>query len=292
MNNLLETALPGHAPPGTRLYAIGDVHGQLPLLEELHEAIRRDLREAEAARIVAIYLGDYVDRGRDSRAVIDLLASETSALGDRVETVHLAGNHEDMMLTALDAAQAGTGHGAGMTMSWLQNGGVETLASYGVSVDTSAPFTELAESVRRGMDAEMPPRHRAFLDGLKPHHRGGWLPVRSRRNPARHRTGAAIPRRSAVDPQGIPGVPRPAPVRGGARTYAEPPAGDAGQPPGDRHWRVRHRPADLRRARGRRPTPADGQRAAGLIGSRPKCRETPAHCAVKAVGRRQTDRRP
>ncbi len=176
MNNLLETARPGHAPPGTRLYAIGDVHGQLPLLEELHEAIRRDLQEAKVPRVVAIYLGDYVDRGRDSRPVIELLAAETSVLGDRVETVHLAGNHEDMMLTALDAAQVGTGHGAGMTMSWLQNGGVETLASYGVSVDTSAPFTELAEAVRRGMDAEMPPHHRAFLDGLKPHHReGGYL---------------------------------------------------------------------------------------------------------------------
>ena len=176
MNNLLETARPGHAPPGTRLYAIGDVHGQLPLLEELHGAIRRDLPGITAARVVAIYLGDYIDRGRDSRAVIDLLAAKTSVLGDQVETIHLAGNHEDMMLTALDAAQAGTGHGAGMTMSWLQNGGVETLASYGVSVDTTAPFTELAQSVRTGMDAAMPPHHRTFLDRLKPHHReGGYL---------------------------------------------------------------------------------------------------------------------
>lgn len=176
MNNLFETVRPGHAPPGTRLYAIGDLHGQLPLLEELHEAIRRDLEQTEARRVVAIYLGDYIDRGRDSQAVVDLLATNAGALGDRVEAVHLAGNHEDMMLTALDAAQAGTGHGAGMMMSWLQNGGVETLASYGVAADTTLPFTELAESIRNAMATAVPPHHRAFLDGLKPHHReGGYL---------------------------------------------------------------------------------------------------------------------
>ena len=84
MNNLLDTVRPGHAPPATRLYAIGDLHGQLPLLEELHEAIRRDLEQDTPERVVAVYLGDYVDRGRDTHALIDLLASTGKALGDRV----------------------------------------------------------------------------------------------------------------------------------------------------------------------------------------------------------------
>ncbi len=176
MNNLLDTVRPGHAPPATRLYAIGDLHGQLPLLEELHEAIRRDLEQNAPERVVAVYLGDYVDRGRDTHALIDLLASNGKALGDRVETVHLAGNHEDLMLAALDADQAGTGRGAGMMMSWLQNGGVQTLASYGVEADTSAPFTELADTIREAMANAMPAHHRTFLEQLKPYHReGGYL---------------------------------------------------------------------------------------------------------------------
>lgn len=176
MNKLLETVRPGQAPPATRLYAIGDVHGQLPLLDDLHEAIRRDLGRGAPERVVAIYLGDYVDRGRESHAVVDLLARDGGVLGDAVETVFLAGNHEDMMLTALDAGQAGTGRGAGMMMSWLQNGGTATLESYGVDVDTSLPFGAMADAIRKAMEEAMPPHHRAFMDALKQHHReGGYL---------------------------------------------------------------------------------------------------------------------
>ena len=176
MNSVLETSRPGIAPPGTRLYAVGDLHGQLPLLQDLHAAIRRDLEQDAPDRAVVVYLGDYVDRGSESRGVIELLSSGRGLPEDGVERVYLAGNHEDMMLTALDPAQAGTARGAGLTMTWLQNGGIDTLASYAVRADTATPFTELADRIREAMDEAMPASHRAFLDALKPYHQeGGYL---------------------------------------------------------------------------------------------------------------------
>ena len=176
MNESLDPSRPGHAPPGTRLYAIGDLHGQLPLLDELHEAIRRDLEPGAPDRVVAVYLGDYVDRGRDSGPLIERLSGGSQPLGADVKCVFLAGNHEDMMLTALDAGQAGTGRGAGMMMSWLQNGGAATLASYGVAADIEAPFTGMADAIRTAMANAMPAHHRRFLEALKPYHReGGYL---------------------------------------------------------------------------------------------------------------------
>ncbi len=176
MNSVLETIRPGIAPPGSRLYAIGDVHGQLPLLQDLHEAIRRDLEQNAPKRVVVVYLGDYVDRGSESRGVIELLSSGRGLPENGVERVYLAGNHEDMMLTALDPAEAGTARGAGLTMTWLQNGGVQTLASYDVKADTALPFTKLADSIRTAMQEAMPAHHQRFLDGLKPYHQeGGYL---------------------------------------------------------------------------------------------------------------------
>ena len=176
MNSVLETLRPGMAPPGTRLYAVGDLHGQLPLLQDMHEAIRRDLDQGAPERAVVVYLGDYVDRGSDSCGVIELLSSGRGLPREGVERVYLAGNHEDMMLTALDGAQAGTALGAGLTMNWLQNGGIQTLASYGVKADTATPFTELGESIRSAMMEAMPANHRTFLDALKPFHQeGGYL---------------------------------------------------------------------------------------------------------------------
>ena len=168
---------PGTAPPGARLYAIGDVHGQLALLEALHEVIREDLAAGAPARVVVVYVGDYVDRGGESRAVLDLLATDgRDAFGQEVECVHLLGNHEDMMLQALDPAQAGTGYGDGMMASWLRNGGLATVASYGVMPDTALPFPGMAARIRQGMAEALPASHRALLDRLVLQHReGGYL---------------------------------------------------------------------------------------------------------------------
>ncbi|MCH8322168.1 MAG: metallophosphoesterase, partial [Proteobacteria bacterium] len=58
-------------PAGVRAYAIGDIHGRADLLEDLLGLIRADAGENRQAEPRVIFLGDYVDRGIDSKAVID-----------------------------------------------------------------------------------------------------------------------------------------------------------------------------------------------------------------------------
>src|SRR3546814_3506060 len=81
------------APEGEIIYAIGDIHGRDDLLGRLHDAIGRDLTAAAGARkATVVYLGDYVDRGPSSRAVLDRLIAPPVAAA---ESVFLKGNHED-----------------------------------------------------------------------------------------------------------------------------------------------------------------------------------------------------
>src|SRR3546814_6355492 len=81
------------APEGEIIYAIGDIHGRDDLLGRLHDAIGRDLTAAAGARkATVVYLGDYVDRGPSSRAVLDRLIAQPVAAA---ESVFLKGNHED-----------------------------------------------------------------------------------------------------------------------------------------------------------------------------------------------------
>lgn len=96
-----------------RLIAIGDIHGCSQALESLLNAI------APGPQDTIVTLGDYVDRGPDSRAVIDRLIR----LGKETHLVALFGNHEQMMLDVIEGVVPYT--------SWTQHGGVETLDSYG-----------------------------------------------------------------------------------------------------------------------------------------------------------------
>jgi Calcineurin-like phosphoesterase len=118
-------AAPATLPPGQRVYAIGDVHGCLDQLEALHQAVAQDLAERPDAEAVLIHLGDYVDRGPESAAVVALLAAGPPIPGLR--TVNLMGNHEHMML---DALSSGLEAAADL---WMSNGGANTLFSWGVS---------------------------------------------------------------------------------------------------------------------------------------------------------------
>ncbi len=116
--------LKAHCVPGnTRVYAVGDVHGRVDLLRKMHEAILKDVEAAAANRKVVVYLGDYVDRGPDSKHVVDLLLDRPLS---GFERCHLMGNHEAFLLEFLIDIEAGPG--------WFFNGGLQTLASYGVKV--------------------------------------------------------------------------------------------------------------------------------------------------------------
>lgn len=110
----------------SRIYfAIGDIHGELRKLAELH-AVILDRIGCEKQPATIVHLGDYVDRGPDSCGVIDrVMALEERFTGDRsIEVVSLMGNHEQMMLSAVDQDPSWGNE------SWLSQGGRETLWSY------------------------------------------------------------------------------------------------------------------------------------------------------------------
>ena len=138
--------------PGRRVYAIGDVHGHLDKLAALHGAIRRDLRDRPVASPLLVHLGDLIDRGPDSAGCVALLAAGPPLRG--VPTVNLMGNHENMMLMALDRRRPGDKE------HWLANGGDEALASWGIPASIDPAM----------WPALIPPAHLAFLRGLQMHH--------------------------------------------------------------------------------------------------------------------------
>lgn len=123
-----ESLAPGRLPPGLRVYAVGDVHGCADRLATLHGAIALDAALRPAGRVAIVHLGDYVDRGPDSAAVVERLLGPPPVPG--AEMVCLMGNHEEMMLDAIAAG------GPGQALDhWLVNGGQPTLASYGADHD-------------------------------------------------------------------------------------------------------------------------------------------------------------
>ena len=159
---------PGRVPDGTRVYAVPDIHGRADLLEGLLDAIDVDLARADESldRAVAVFLGDYIDRGPRSRRVLDIL---TNGMPKGLETVFLKGNHEDFLLSFLD--------GKAEVAGWLCNGGFQTLASYGVPAPDSAFLVGEAENhLRAALLDALPERHMLFLRDLNLMHReGGYL---------------------------------------------------------------------------------------------------------------------
>lgn len=142
-------------PDGLRIYAIGDIHGRFDLLEELTAKIRRDLEALRPSRSIEIFLGDYVDRGPRSRDVVEWLV-ESPPLAD--ERICLLGNHEDMLLKALDDTD--------WMSNWLFNGAPETLLSYKVAARIIGGEAGLIE-MQQGFRAALPGSHLEFFAGLR-----------------------------------------------------------------------------------------------------------------------------
>ena len=90
-------------PEGLRIYCIGDIHGRVDLLKQLHTSIVQDAANFTGSRKI-IYLGDFIDRGDDSRAVIDYLLNQPLAGFD---AIYLRGNHEQAMLDFIPFTCAG-----------------------------------------------------------------------------------------------------------------------------------------------------------------------------------------
>jgi serine/threonine protein phosphatase 1 len=152
---------PARAPGGARISAVGDIHGRADLLRELHRRIAEDAAAAPDRRVV-VYLGDYVDRGADSRAVLDLLLDEPL---EGFERVALTGNHEAMLLDFLERPESGP--------LWLWNGGAATLLSYGVPPPTDPRDPRALAACRAALAAALPARHLGFLRSLALRHAEG-----------------------------------------------------------------------------------------------------------------------
>ncbi len=121
--------------PFDRVIAIGDIHGCVFALDALVDAL------APGPRDVVVSLGDYVDTGGHTRQVIDTLLQ----LSARCRLVTLMGNHEEMLLAAIDSEE--------VRESWLLAGGVSTLNSYWLGADVSAIPQEHLQFIRSGVDS-------------------------------------------------------------------------------------------------------------------------------------------
>jgi serine/threonine protein phosphatase 1 len=140
-------------PDGEAVYAIGDVHGRLDLMQD---ALRRIAEDAAAhpsdARRTLVFLGDYIDRGPESRGVVDALLDDPLP---GFATVRLMGNHEEALLAFLDGSTDG--------LDWLSFGGLETLMSYGVPLRSLPRTREAAAELRLSTAAAVPKSHVKLL---------------------------------------------------------------------------------------------------------------------------------
>lgn len=149
------------APPSTGgrlVYAIGDVHGRLDVLGPLLHDIAKDaLTTRPAEQPLLVLLGDYVDRGPDSRGVIDLILQMQADA--TFEVAALKGNHEEALLQFLeDPAFAAT---------WMEHGGGATLASYGVAPSGARTDVEAWTKVRDAFAEALPAEHLRFYQTLE-----------------------------------------------------------------------------------------------------------------------------
>ena len=127
-----------------RTYAIGDIHGCLDKLEGLVKRCQSDAKD-ESAKFV--FLGDFIDRGPDSRGVVQYLIDFQARRPG--QAICLCGNHEDLALNAIDDTR--------QIDQWVvYNGGDKALRSYGVK-----------------SPSELPQDHVAWLRALPTHHDDG-----------------------------------------------------------------------------------------------------------------------
>jgi serine/threonine protein phosphatase 1 len=142
-------------PAGQRIYAIGDVHGCLDLLDVVLAHIARDDEDRGAAETHLVFLGDLIDRGPHSAQVVER-ALEISR--SRPNTHFLLGNHEEVFLTAVKGDQKALAF-------FTRIGGRETILSYGVTEEEyrGTDYPELLTLLQ----ARVPDAHVAFLDGFE-----------------------------------------------------------------------------------------------------------------------------
>jgi serine/threonine protein phosphatase 1 len=141
-----------------RVYAVGDIHGRIDLLHRIEGRIAaNEAAKSAGVRSTVVYLGDYIDRGPDSNAVIQHLMTRPPVTG---ADVFLKGNHEQVLLDFLDDPRS-------VAEQWFSFGGIATLLSYGVRDAPSRVQAERFDELRDELAKAIPPDQLAFLRGLK-----------------------------------------------------------------------------------------------------------------------------
>jgi serine/threonine protein phosphatase 1 len=175
----------GRLPAGHAAYAIGDVHGRLDLLDDLLARIAEGAKGYRADQPPhLVFLGDYIDRGSESRGVVERLLADPLP---GFSKVYLMGNHEEAMLAFLEGQSDG--------LDWLSFGGLETLLSYGVPLRSMPRDEDAVVSLRQSLAGAVPQSHVDFFRNCALHHSiGDYLFVH-----AGVRPGVALERQKPTD---------------------------------------------------------------------------------------------
>lgn len=144
-------------PQGQLIYAIGDIHGRSDLLALLLDKVTADAAQSRDAKWrTLVFLGDYIDRGDDSRRVVDMVLGE---LPQGFDAHFLKGNHEAILLDFLDDPS--------FLAQWLANGADATFRSYGMDLEELIRKGATPEAWRRAFLASLPEAHRDFFETLE-----------------------------------------------------------------------------------------------------------------------------
>jgi serine/threonine protein phosphatase 1 len=139
---------------GRRIYAVGDIHGCAGLLANIFDRIDDDLKLRPTPDVLQVFLGDYIDRGPDSREVIELLIARQR----ENDVVFLKGNHETFMMNFIETPS--------ILQDWQRLGGLQTLMSYGITPTINANAVVQAQ-IAVDFNQVLPESHRQFLGHLK-----------------------------------------------------------------------------------------------------------------------------
>jgi serine/threonine protein phosphatase 1 len=142
-------------PIGQRAYIVGDIHGRHDLLRILHEQVQADSSDYGGAKRI-VYLGDYIDRGHESKNVVEELISHPLP---EFERVFLKGNHEDALLSFLTDFNA--------ARDWFQFGGEATVFSYGVSMPPGTRSDNMLKDIQASLNTAIPETHIQFFNALR-----------------------------------------------------------------------------------------------------------------------------
>ena len=177
-------------PDGMRVYCVGDIHGRNDLLDQMADHVKADIDGQSFEKIVTVFLGDYVDRGFGSMAVVERLSRGEWPTA----TIALAGNHEDLLLRFLADEK--------ILEAWRGLGGLETLHSYGVDVGSGQARRD-CKKIQDAFKARFPEHHYRFLEALQTFVDNRRLFLLSRRHQAWRAPRPSEARRSFEHPRRV-----------------------------------------------------------------------------------------